>query len=87
LYIWLVWKSWTLNQGQHATIPIQGDGGLTQQLGSKAYSRERDFLEKLSKWLAEVKAWWVAVGTAVARCPPRGSPRATFPHGALILDE
>src|SRR5690349_13187960 len=31
--------------------------------------------------------YWVAVGTAVARCPPHRSPRAEFPHEALILDE
>src|ERR1700728_1981892 len=29
---------------------------------------------------------WDAVGTAVTRCPPHGSPRAAFPHEALILD-
>lgn len=67
LYVWLVWKSWTLNRGQRATIPILGEAGLTQQLGSKEYGRERDFLEKLSKWLSEVKAWW-------PECPAEISP-------------
>src|SRR5215469_17564688 len=28
----------------------------------------------------------VAVGTTIADRPPHGSPRAAFPHGALILD-
>jgi hypothetical protein len=67
LYIWLVWKSWTLGGGRRAAIPILGEAGLTQQLGSKAYRRERDFREKLSKWLAEVKAWWPDCPAAISQ--------------------
>jgi hypothetical protein len=52
LYVWLVWKSWTLVGGRRAVIPILGEAGLTHQLGSKPYGRERDFREKLSSgWL------------------------------------
>jgi len=32
--------------------------GLEHQLGSKHYGRERDFGQKLAKWLREVKVWW-----------------------------
>ena len=45
--------------------------GLDQQLGSKEYGRERDFRQKLAKWLREVKAWR-------PECPAAASPDGRF---------
>jgi len=56
-YIWIVWKSWTLN-GQLTYIPILSPGGLSDQLGSKNYSVGRTFCPVLSKWIRHVKALW-----------------------------
>ena len=71
LYVWLVWRSWSLAEGQQARIPLFGTMGLAQQLGSKEYGRDRDFRQKLAKWLLEVKAWW-------PECPADGSPDGRF---------
>jgi Plasmid encoded RepA protein len=56
-YIWVVWKTWTMN-GQPAYIPILSPGGLSEQLGSKTYSVGRTFRLVLSKWIRRVKALW-----------------------------
>ncbi len=71
LYVWLVWRSWTIEAGRHARVPLFGSMGLDQQLGSKEYGRERDFRQKLAKWLREVKAWW-------PECPAAASPDGRF---------
>ena len=57
LYVWLVWRTWSLEAGRQTRVPLFGVTGLVQQLGSKEYSREREFRQKLAKWLREVKAW------------------------------
>ena len=71
LYVWLVWRSWSLKEGQVARVPLFGSTGLGQQLGSKEYGRQRDFRQKLAKWLREVKALWPA-------CPASASPDGRF---------
>jgi len=71
LYVWLVWRSWSLEAGREARVPLFGITGLTQQLGSREYSRERDFRQKLAKWLREIKAWW-------PECPAATSPDNRF---------
>ena len=71
MYIWLVWRSWSLEAGQRGRVPLFGTTGLGQQLGSKEYGRDRDFRQKLTKWLREVKAWW-------PECPADGSPDGQF---------
>ena len=73
LYVWLVWRNWSLESGRQARVPLFGSTGLAQQLGSKEYGRERDFRQKLAKWLREVKAWW----------PP--CPAATSPDGRFLV--
>ena len=71
LYVWLVWRSWSLEAGRPARVPLFGTTGLAQQQGTKEYSRERDFRQKLAKWLREVKAWW-------PDCPAVASPDGQF---------
>ncbi|HTS10434.1 MAG TPA: replication protein RepA [Candidatus Eisenbacteria bacterium] len=57
LYVWLVWKTWTLN-GQCLRIPLFGTGGLSEQLGTDDYSANRFFRRKIRRWLREVTALW-----------------------------
>jgi Plasmid encoded RepA protein len=57
LYVWLVWKSWTIN-GHPARIPLVGSGGLDEQLGVTDYSLDRRFRHKITTWLSRVKAFW-----------------------------
>ncbi len=66
LYLWIVWKSWTVN-GQPAQIPLTGPSGLSQQLGTSEYSRDRRFRGKLISWLRQIKAFW-------PECPATMSP-------------
>jgi hypothetical protein len=57
LYLWLVWKTWLLNE-HSVRIPLFNPGGLAVQLGSREYSADRFFRRKLSHWLAEVRTIW-----------------------------
>ena len=57
LYLWLVWKTWSLN-GHSVRIPLFTQGGLADQLGSREYSAGRFFRRKLIHWLAEVRTIW-----------------------------
>jgi hypothetical protein len=66
LYLWLVWKPWSLNSDS-ARIPLFAAGGLANQLDSIGYSPDRFFRRKLTCWLAEVKAFW-------PQCPAQISP-------------
>ena len=56
-YLWLVWKTWTIN-GHPARIPVLGPGGLNEQLGVADYSLDRCFRHKILTWLTKVKALW-----------------------------
>jgi hypothetical protein len=57
LYVWLVWKTWTLN-GPSVRIPLFGTGALSDQLGTEEYSPDRFFRRKIRRWLREVQALW-----------------------------
>jgi hypothetical protein len=56
-YIWIVWKSWTVN-GNPVRIPLFGNHGLQDQLGSIEYSLDRYFRRKINAWLRQVKYLW-----------------------------
>lgn len=57
LYLWLVWKTWSMNS--HVTrIPLFTSGGLADQLGTHEYCADRFFRRKLSRWLSEIKTLW-----------------------------
>jgi hypothetical protein len=56
-YVWLVWKSWTVN-GRPVSIPLVADHGLNEQLGSAEYAQPRLFRFKIRTWLQHVKLLW-----------------------------
>jgi hypothetical protein len=56
-YLWLVWKSWTVN-GHPASIPMVAPGGLNEQPGTTEYSLDRRFCQTIVGWLRRVKAFW-----------------------------
>lgn len=64
-YMWLVWKSWTVN-GRPISIPLIAEHGLNQQLGSAEYTQPRLFGFKIKTWLRQVKALWPECPAAVS---------------------
>ena len=64
-YIWLVWRSWTLN-GTQARIPLLSPDGLARQLGASAYSADRFFRRKIRYWLRQVKVVWPECPAAIS---------------------
>ena len=56
-YMWLVWKSWTVN-GRPAVVPLVAEHGLSEQLGSAEYCEARFFRRKVRIWLQQVNALW-----------------------------
>jgi Plasmid encoded RepA protein len=57
LYLWVVWKTWSIN-GSAVRIPLFTSGGLADQLGTREYCADRFFRRKLSRWLSEIKTLW-----------------------------
>ena len=64
-YIWLVWKTWTVNRAS-VRIPLFGPHGLSQQLGTAEYSNGRFFRRKLQHWLRQVKVVWPDCPAAIS---------------------
>ena len=82
LYLWLAWKTWSLN-GRSVRIPLFTQGGLVDQLGSIEYSEKRFFRRKLAYWLREVRTFW-------PECPARISQDGQalvvrFPHKTFAI--
>lgn len=64
-YVWLVWKSWSLN-GCPTRVPLFGPTGLQSQLGAEDYSLNRYFRRKIRSWLRYVKALWPECATRLS---------------------
>ena len=62
LFTWLSYRCFIAKAEER--IPLFGEFGLVNQLGSGEYQRPRKFRERLEKWLALVKALWPS-------CPAR----------------
>lgn len=56
LYVWLVWKTWSLKD-HCVRIPLFGVGGLSEQLGTEEYSANRFFRRKIHHWLRVQTLW------------------------------
>lgn len=66
LYLWLVWKTWSL-KGSSARIPLFSTEGLAEQLGTREYCADRFFRRKLNRWLSEIKTLWPECPAAVSK--------------------
>jgi hypothetical protein len=65
LFMWLSYRCF-LAKGEES-IPLLGDFGLANQIGSVEYARPRKFREKLDEWLDSIRTLW-------PECPVRISP-------------
>ncbi|MGO8791989.1 MAG: hypothetical protein ACLQVL_32015 [Terriglobia bacterium] len=64
-YIWLVWKTWTVNSAS-VRIPLLRPHGLSQQLGTAEYSSGRFFRRKLQHWLRQINVVWPDCPAAIS---------------------
>ena len=65
LFMWLSYRCFTARGPE--SIPIFGDFGLVQQIGTVEYSRPRRFRAMLEQWLRTIRGMW-------PECPARISP-------------
>ena len=56
LFTWLSYRCF-IARGREC-VPLFGESGLVNQLGSSEYSRPRKFRERLAGWLDLVRALW-----------------------------
>jgi len=56
LFIWLSYRCFVAKGCER--VPLFGDFGLVNQLGSSDYARPRKFRERLEGWLDLVRAMW-----------------------------
>jgi hypothetical protein len=56
LFMWISYRCFTAKGEER--VPLFGDFGLVNQLGSSEYARPRRFRERLSRWLDLVKVLW-----------------------------
>jgi hypothetical protein len=56
LFTWLSYRCFTARGPER--VPLFGELGLANQLGSTDYARPRKFREKLEGWLKLVRAMW-----------------------------
>jgi hypothetical protein len=66
LYVWLVWRTWTLKT-HCVRIPLFGAGGLSEQLGTEDYSADRFFRRKILRWLREVQTLWPGCPASISK--------------------
>jgi len=66
LYLWLVWRTWSLKGGT-VRIPLFSTGGPAEQLGTREYCADRFFRRKLNRWLCEIKTLWPACPAKVSK--------------------
>jgi hypothetical protein len=56
LFMWISYRCFTARGEER--VPLFGDFGLVNQLGSAEYARPRRFRERLGRWLDLVKTLW-----------------------------
>jgi len=56
LYMWLSYRCFAAKGEER--VPLFGEFGLVNQLGSTTYARARRFRERLEKWLDLVRTMW-----------------------------
>jgi hypothetical protein len=65
-YIWMAWKTWTLNHDQ-TRIPLFSPGGLREQLGCCLPAEERFFRRTIRRWLRVIRAHWPQCPAALSQ--------------------
>jgi hypothetical protein len=65
LFTWLSYRCFLAKCRE--IVPLFGDFGLANQLGSPQYVRPRKFREKLAGWLGLVRAMWPACPAKIAK--------------------
>ena len=56
-YIWIVLRTWAIQRGGRAEIPLLGPNSLREQLGTQVRA-ERKFRQMVRNWLKHTKAFW-----------------------------
>ena len=73
LFVWLSYRCFTARGKE--SIPIFGDFGLVQQIGTTEYTRPRRFRQKLAQWLRTIRLLW-------PECPAKISSDGLY----LVID-
>ena len=78
LFTWLSYRCYTAKGEER--VPLFGDFGLVNQLGSVQYVRPRKFRERLERWLRMIRSMW-------PECPARiaGDGRTLILNRALAI--
>jgi len=63
LFMWLSYRCFVAKGRER--VPLFGDFGLVNQLGSSDYARPRKFRERLEGWLGQVRAMWPECPAAI----------------------
>jgi hypothetical protein len=63
LFMWLSYRCFVAKGRER--IPLFGEFGLVNQLGSSDYARPRKFRERLDGWLDQVRAMWPECPAAI----------------------
>jgi hypothetical protein len=80
LFVWLSYRCFT-SKGKES-IPIFGDFGLVQQIGTVEYARPRRFREKLDHWIRTIRSLW-------PECPAQISSDGQYlviDHGTPVVE-
>jgi hypothetical protein len=56
-YIWIVLRTWAIQRGASAEVPLFGPGSLREQLGTQVQAK-RKFRQMVRNWLKRTKAFW-----------------------------
>src|SRR5947207_1590558 len=56
LFTWLSYRCYTAKGRER--VPLFGESGLVNQLGSAEYSRARKFREKVEQWIDLIRVMW-----------------------------
>jgi hypothetical protein len=84
LFMWLSYRCFTARGRER--VPLFGDFGLINQLGSAEYARPRKFREKLERWLDLIRAMWPECPAVIDRDGTGlmvGPANAVLPSGGV----
>lgn len=56
-YIWIVLRTWAIQRGATAEVPLFGPGSLREQLGTQVQAK-RKFRQMVRNWLRRTRVFW-----------------------------